>query len=108
MRNVRSRPATGPVCSWFRSWRRRPGRRALGGSLPQGCGRDVRRPKVQLRVAESPVRKIRTLGSMHGEGERGQAGDRNTGSMAKATGISLPLRPQQVRLPAALLANWER
>ena len=68
---------------------------------------------MQLRVGESmlsnesPVRKIRTLGSMHGEVKRGQAGDRGTGSMAKAAGISLPLRPQRVRLSSTLLASWE-
>ena len=114
MRKARSREASDRVCSWFRSWRQRPGRRALAGSLPQGCGRDVRRPQVQLRVAESmlsnesPVRKVRTLGSMHGDRKRGQGGDRGTGTMAKAAGISLPLRPQQVRLASALLASWER
>ena len=114
MRKARSREASDRVCSWFRSRRQRPGRRALAGSLPQGCGRDVRRPQVQLRVAEimlsneSPVRKVRTLGSMHGERKRGQGGDRGTGTMAKAARISLPLRPQQVRLSSALLASWER
>lgn len=81
MRKARSREASDRVCSWFRSWRQRPGRRALAGSLPQGCGRDVRRPQVQLRVGESmisnesPVRAIRTLGSMRGERKRGQGGD---------------------------------
>ena len=108
MRKARSRAASDRVCSWFRSRRQRPGRRALAGFLPQGCGRDVRRPQVQLRVAESPVRKVRTLGSMHGDRKRGQGGDRGTGTMAKAAGISLPLRPQQVRLASALLASWER
>ena len=35
---------------------------------------------------ESPVPAIRTLGSMRGEGKRGQGGDRGTGTMAKAAG----------------------
>ena len=114
MRKARSRAVSDRVCSWFRSRRQRPGRRALAGSLPQGCGRDVRRPQVQLRVAEimlsneSPVRKVRTLGSMHGERKRGQGGDRGTGTMAKAARISLPLRPRRVRLSSAQLASWER
>ena len=96
MRKARSRAASDPVCSWHRSWRQSPRRRALVGSLPQGCGRDVRRPKVQLCVGEgmisneSPVPAIRTLGSMRGEGKRGQGGNRGTGTMARAAESACP------------------
>lgn len=48
--------------------------------------------KAQLRVGESmisnesPVREIRTLGSIRVEGKRGQGGDLGNGTLAKAAG----------------------
>ena len=71
----------GRAGGWVGSWRRSPGRRALAGRQPHDCGRNAGRRQAQLRVgesmisSESPVREIRTLGSMSGERKRGQGGD---------------------------------
>ena len=51
---------------------------------------------------ESPVWKVRTLGSMSRERKRGQGGDRGTGTMAKALGNCYSLHPRQVRLSSTL------
>ena len=72
---------SGRAGGWVGSWRRSPGRRALAGRQPRDCGRNAGRWQAQLRVgesmisSESPVREIRTLGSMSGERKRGQGGD---------------------------------
>ena len=72
---------SGRAGGWVGSWRRSPGRRALAGHQPRDCGRNAGRWQAQLRVgesmisSESPVREIRTLGSMSGERKRGQGGD---------------------------------
>ena len=51
---------------------------------------------------ESPVWKVRTLGSMSRERKRGQGGDRGTGTVAKAVGNCYSLHPRQVRLSSTL------
>ena len=66
------------------------------GGRPQS-GRERRtgrtaRPRVCERMIsnESPVREIRTLGSMSGERKRSRSGVRGTGGMALDAGIRAP------------------
>ena len=98
----------GRVGGWVGSWRGSPGRRALAGRQPHDGGRNAGRRQAQLRVgesmisSESPVREIRTLGSMSGERKRGQGGEWGTGMMAKAAG-KRPLPPPSTSAP--LLAS---
>ena len=46
---------------------------------------------------KSPVRESRTPGSMSLERNRGQSGDRGTGTVAKAAGNSYSLHPRHAR-----------
>ena len=56
---------------------------------------------------ESRVREIRTLGSLSGERNRGQGGDRGTGTGARAA-AQQPLRPRSKRKPLRDLTSETR
>ena len=78
------------------------------GGRPQS-GRERRtgrtaRPRVCERMIsnESPVREIRTLGSMSGERKRSRSGVRGTGGMALDAGIRAPSTARPARLFSTL------
>ena len=81
------------------------------GGWPQS-GRERRSGRTaRLRVCErmisneSPVREIRTLGSMSGERKRSRSGVRGTGGMALDAGIRAPSTARPARLSSTLLAS---
>ena len=91
-----------------------PGRKAVAGlrfGTPEGAEAQLRLSEG-LTSNESRVRRNRTLGSTSTERNRGQGGERGTGTMAKANGNSYSLPPRQARISSTLLrltkAGWER
>ena len=66
-------------------------------------GRTARHRVCERMISnESPVREIRTLGSMSGERKRSRSGVRGTGGMALDAGIRAPSTARPARLSSTL------